>query len=171
MMVNKATIDSKGRRSILVLFFAIFAAFGLMQTGLLSAFQASPTLEGEKPSPEVKKKLKIAGMQHDLILDLIAKQDFDSIEPEWKIVLDIKLGAEFEDPVAKSLVTISYNLLDAKRPALALKLIDESLLAAPFSNKSKSDIFACKAALYRALGDLDSAIKTMRQARELEGKP
>jgi hypothetical protein len=171
MMFNKAKISSRGRKRILVLSFAIFTAFGLMQTGLLSAFEAAPALEGEKPSPEVKKKLKIAGMQHDLILDLIAKQDFDSIEPEWKTVLDLKLGAEFEDLVAKSIVTISYNLLDAKRPALALKLIDESFKTVQFSDKSKSDIWACRAALYRALGDLNSAIKAMKIARDLEGKP
>ena len=110
-------------------------------------------------------------MQHELILYLIEKQDFDSIESEWKKVLDLKLGAEYEDPVAKSLVIISYKLLDAKRSALGLKLIDASLMAMPFSNKSKSDIFACKAALHRELRDLDSAIKAMRQARDLEGKP
>ena len=170
-MVNKEKINLMGRRRTLVLSFAIFTAFGLMQTGLFAALDASPTLEGEKPSAEVKKKLKIAGMQHELILYLIEKQDFDSIESEWKKVLDLKLGAEYEDPVAKSLVIISYKLLDAKRSALGLKLIDASLMAMPFSNKSKSDIFACKAALHRELRDLDSAIKAMRQARDLEGKP
>jgi hypothetical protein len=170
-MGNKTKIISKGRRRILVLSFAVFAALGLMQTSLFAAFDASPAPEGEKLSPEAKKKLKLAGMQHDLILYFIEKQDFDSIEPEWKIVLDLKLGAEFEDLVAKSLVTISYKLLDAKRYALAQKLLDESLMTMPFGNRSQSDIFACKAALYRGSGDLDSAIKSMRKARELEGKP
>jgi tetratricopeptide (TPR) repeat protein len=170
-MSNKAKISSRGRQRILAFSFAIFAAFGLMQTSLLPAFEASPTLKGEKLSPEAEKKLNLAGIQHDLILLLIEKRDFDSIEPEWKAVLDLKLGKEFEDLVGKSIVAISYTLLEAKRFALALKLLDESLAAAPFSDKSKANIYACKAALYKELKDVDSAIQAMRRAKDLEGKP
>ena len=97
-----------GRRRTLVLSFAIFTAFGLMQTGLFAALDASPTLEGEKPSAEVKKKLKIAGMQHELILYLIEKQDFDSIESEWKKVLDLKLGADVPKGRKKTIMTLFW---------------------------------------------------------------
>jgi hypothetical protein len=169
-MYNKTKISSRGRRQMLASLFAIFAAFALMQTGMISAFDASAALEG-KLSPDAMKKVKIAGMQHALIMLLIEKRDFEGIEPEWKKVLDLKLGAEFEGPIAKSLVMISYSLLDEKRCALAQKLLDESLSVVPFSDKSKADIFACKAALYKESGDLDSAINAMRIARKLEEKP
>jgi hypothetical protein len=161
-MLNKAKISSRGRQRILVFSFAIITALGLMQAGLLPAFEVSPAQE---------RKLKIAGMQHKLIMLLIENKEFDSIELEWKKVLDLKLGAEFEDAIGKSILTISYSLLDAKQVTPALKLLDESLVAVPFSDKSKADIFACKAALYKELKDLDSAIKAMRKAKELEEKP
>jgi len=171
MMLSKTKISSYGRQRILVLSLAFFAAVGLMQTNLLAAIEPVPAFEAEKLTPEAKNKLKFASRQHDLILLLIENQDFDSIEPKWKQVLDLKLGAEFESLIAKSLVAICYNLLDAKRSALGLKLIDDSLTAVPFSDKSRADIFGCQAALYKDTGDLNSAIKAMKKAQELEGKP
>jgi tetratricopeptide (TPR) repeat protein len=170
-MFNQAKNSFGGRRRFLVFSFAIITALGLMQTSMLSAFDASPAIEGKKLSPEAENRLEIARMQHDLIMLYIEKQDYDSIESAWKKVLDLRLDAEFENLVKKSLVIISDNLCDAKQPALALKLINESLMALPFSDKSKSDIFECKARLYKELKDLDSAIKAMQKSIEYRKKP
>jgi hypothetical protein len=169
-MFSKANIGSSGRRRIIVFLFAIVTALGFMQTDMLFALDRSPAMDEEKCVSDMPRKLTIACKQHELILLLIKNQSFSSIESEWKRVLDLKLGDEYEDPIAKSLVTISYMLLDAKQFPLAQKLLDESLSIVPFSNKSKADIFACKAALFNKSGDVDSAIKAMRKSIELEQK-
>jgi hypothetical protein len=170
-MISKPKDNFRGRRSFLVYSFVIVIAIGLMQTGILSAFDASPAIEGKKLSPETENKLEIARMQHDLIMYYIEKQDFNSIEPAWKKVLDLKLDAEFEGLIGKSIVMISYSLIDVKQFALAHKLLDESLMAVLFSNKSKADIFGCKASLYKESGDLNSAIKAKQKAVEFQEKP
>jgi hypothetical protein len=171
-MSGKAKIGSMGKRKIIIFLFAVIVGtFGSMQKGYLFALESSPALEEEKANAEIQRKLNIAKMQHELILLLIEKRSFDSVDSEWKRVLDLKLGAKYEDPIAKSLLTISYELLKAKRFALAQKLLDESLSTVPFTDKNQADIFACKAALYKEAGDTDAAIKMMLKARDLEEKP
>jgi hypothetical protein len=171
-MFYKAKMTSRSNWKIKVFLFTILVtAYGSMQRSLLFAFESSPAPEEEKANSETLRKLTVARNQHLLILLLIGKQSFNSVESEWKKVLDLKLGAKYEEPIAKSLLTISYELLKVKQFLMAQRLLDESLATVPFSDKNKSEIFACKAALYEAAGDRDSALKAMQKAIELEGKP
>jgi hypothetical protein len=170
-MCNKAKKDFGGRRRFLAFSLAVLAALGLMQTGMVPAFQASPAMEGKKLSPEAEKKIEIARDQHSLIMLLIKKQEFDSIEAEWQTILDLRLGDEFESLIGASIVNISHNLILAKQFTLAQKLMDKSLAVVPFSNKSKADIYSCMVDLYTGLGDISSAIKMLRKVQALEGKP
>ncbi len=109
-------------------------------------------------------------MQHETILLLIDSKTFDRVESEWKTVLDLQLGAKYEGAIADSLLTIGYKLLEAKQLPLAQKLLDESLAAVPFSNKSKANILKFKAYLFKEAGDYDNAIKTIKLANELAEK-
>ena len=120
---------------------------------------------------ETVNKLKIASMQHDLILLLIESKDFGRVESEWKKVLDLKLNEKYEGAIAQSLLMICYKLSEAKQYSLALGLMDESLSAVAFSNKNAADILRLKAYLYKEAGNLDLAIETLRQASELAEKP
>ena len=149
---------------ILLFLFLIVVALGPVRITAF-AFQSSPAAE-----EETAKKIKLAYIQHEMILLLIENKNFDRVEVEWKKVLDLRLGAKFEKPIAESLLDIGYKLSEAKQLSLAQKLLDESLAAVPFSNKSKADILTFKAYLYKETGDLDNAIKTLRQATELADK-
>jgi hypothetical protein len=170
-MIDKIKIGSKARQKIMVCLFAVVAALGFMQVDGLAAFESAPAIGGEKISPEIRKKIEFAATQHDLILLLIQTKDFSSVESEWKMVLDLKLGAEYENLVAQSLRIITEKLLEAKQFPLALQLLDASLSMAPFSNGNKADIYRHKAALYKETGDLDSAIKAMKQSQEFRITP
>jgi len=109
-------------------------------------------------------------MQHETILLLIDSKTVDRVESEWKTVLDLQLGAKYEAAIADSLLTIGYKLLEAKQLPLAQKLLDESLAAVPFSNKSKTNVLKFKAYLFKEAGDYDNAIKTVKLANELADK-
>lgn len=150
------------RHKILLSIFLAIVALGSVQTSVAFAFQSSPTPE--------ERKLKIASVQHDLILLLIENKNFDQVESEWKKVLDLKLGAKFEGQIADSLSLIAFNLSEAKQLSLALKIIDDSLSTVPFSNKSKSDLLKLKASIYVELGDSEDAIKAYQFARDLLNK-
>ncbi len=169
-MFSQTKPNGRKHHRILLFSFAIVAALGLMQSITVSAFQSPPALTEEKPNSETLKKLKIASMQHDLILLLIENKNFDRVDLEWRKVLDLRLGDKYENAIAQSLLTIAYKLSEAKQLSLAQMILDESLSTVPFSNKDKADIFRFKAYLSKEAGDLDSAIKALRLASELAGK-
>ena len=170
-MFNQTKISLRGRHRILLFPLIIVVVLGLNQIGMLSAFQSSPAVEEEKSNSETLKKLKIASMQHELILLLIENKNFDAVELEWEKVLDLRLGGKYEGAIAQSLLAIGYKLSEARQLALAQKILDESLSVVAFSNKDRADIFRFKAFVFKESGDLDAAIKALRQARELEEKP
>jgi tetratricopeptide (TPR) repeat protein len=147
--------------------FLIVVVLVSVHSSYLSAFQTASSYTS--PSAD-EKKLKIAAMQYDLIFLLIEKKSFSQVEPEWKKVIDQKLSARYEAAIADSLLDIVNKLYEAKQFTLSLKILDESLLAVPFSNRSKSNLLRFKSLLYKDSGDVDEAIKTMQQAIELADK-
>lgn len=147
----------------------ILAVSGFTQTGTL--FGAATVVEEENSGSETINKLKIASMQHDLILLLIESNDFDRVESEWKKVLDLGLSEKYENAIAQSLLMIGYKLSEANQLSLAQNIMDESLATVAFTNKSAADIFRLKAYVYKEAGDLDSAIDALRKASDLVQEP
>ena len=170
-MFSQTNIHLRRHLRLLALSLVILAVSGFTQTGLLWGFSPAATVMEEDSGSETLNKLKIASMQHDLILLLLESNDFDRVEPEWRKVLDLGLGEKYENAIAQSLLTICYKLSQANQLSLALNLIDESFGAVAFSDKSAADILRLKAYLYKEAGDLDSAIETLRQASELAETP
>jgi tetratricopeptide (TPR) repeat protein len=170
-MSGKTKINMGRHYKALVFSCVILVMLGSTPTGMLYAFSATTALVEGNSDSETLQKLKIASMQHDLILLLIESKDFAKVESEWRKVLDLGLSAKYEGAVAQSLLTISYKLTEAKQLSIALAILDDSLSIAPFSNKSRAEILKLKAYIYKEAGDLDSAIDTLRQASELAEKP
>ncbi len=165
----RQAIHLRGHLRRLLFSVLIAAALGSAQSGLVYGFQ-SPAVAENSNSEAIKKQLKIASMQHDLILLLIENKTFDTVDLEWRKVLDLKLGPKYEGAIAQSVLAIGLKLSDANQLALAQQILDESLASVPFSNKNKSDIFRFKAYLYKESGDLDNAIKALKRASELVDK-
>ena len=87
--------------SLLVFSLVILAVSGSTQVRLVFAFPPPGTVSAEQdPGSETVNKLKIASMQHDLILLLIESKDFGRVESEWKKVLDLKLNEKYEGAIA-----------------------------------------------------------------------
>jgi len=146
----------------------VLVALGLMQSSIVAAFQ--PVEYAEEATSDIQKKLQTAKMQHALILLLIEDKAYNKVETEWKKVLDLRLGARYENAIAQSLLTIGYKLYAAKQYAVAIKMIDASVASVPFTNANKADIFKFKAGLLQELGDIENAIRAMRYASELAGE-
>ncbi len=165
----KKIIVKKNYRALLF-FFLFISSVGFIQTNIAVAVQPLNAVPDETGA-DVQRKLKTAAVQHELILLLIENKTYDQVEPEWKKVLDLRLGAKFEGPIAQSLLTIGYKLFEAKQFILAQRIMDSSLAAPiPFSNANKADIYTFKAALCKELGDVDNAIRFYRLAKELTDK-
>jgi tetratricopeptide (TPR) repeat protein len=170
-MFSQTKFNLRRHLKLLVLSLVIFAVSGSTQTAVLLGLPPAATLIEQDSGSEALNKLKIASMQHDLILLLIESGNFDRVESEWRKVLDLKLGQKYEGAIAQSLLIICYKLSEANQLSLAQSIMDESLSAVAFSNKSAADIFRLKAYVYKEAGDLDSAIDALRKASELAEKP
>ena len=169
-MFNKAEIKLGRRTKLLAFSLIILAVLGFTQTAMLFGFSAAAPAEivmEEVSESETINKLKVASMQHDLILLLVERGDFDRVELEWRKVLDLGLSEKYEGAIAQSILMICYKLAEANQLALAQSLMDESLSTVAFSNKSAADIFRLKAYVYKEAGDLDAAIDALRRASEL----
>ena len=164
-MFSRARIHLRGHCRRVIFSLLIAAALGSAQCSMVYSFQA--TLVAEPSSPETVKKLKVASVQHELILLLIENKSFDTIDSEWKKVLALKLDAKYEGAIAQSVLKIGLKLSDAGQLALAQQILDESLASVPFSKKNQSDIWRFKAYLFKEAGDLDSAIQALKHASEL----
>ncbi len=172
LMFNQTKINTRRHPKLLAFSLIVLAVSGFVQTGMLFGFApAAAVVEESDSGSEMLSKLKIASMQHDLILLLIERNDFSRVELEWRKVLDLRLSEKYESAVAQSLLMICYKLSEAKQLPLAHVLMDESLAAVAFSNKSAADILRLKAYIYKEAGDLDSAIDTLRKASELAEEP
>ena len=170
-MLSQAKVNLRKYLGLLAFSLVFLAVSGFMQRGMLFGFPPAATMTEEASNSETLNKLKIASMQHDLILLLIDRNDLDRVQLEWRKVLDLQLSEKYEDAIAQSLLMICYRLSQANQLPLAHSLMDESFAAVAFSNRSAADILRLKAYLYKEAGDLDSAIDTLRQASELAEKP
>jgi hypothetical protein len=168
-MCNPLKNIQRGKGKVLMLSsLLVLAALGPVQSGIAAAFQ--PVEYSEDAASDIQKKLQTAKIQHELILLLIENKTYNQVPTEWKKVLDLRLGAKYEGPIAQSLLTIGYKLYAAKQYAVVLKMIDASVASVPFSNANKADIFKFKAGVLQESGDIDNAIRAMRYASELAGK-
>jgi len=170
-MISQTKVNLRRHLKLLACMLVILAVPGSAQTGMLFGLTPAATAMEEDSSSETLNKLKIASMQHDLILLLIESNDFDRVELEWIKVLDLGLSEKYEGAIAQSLLTICFTLAEANRLSLALNIMDESLSTVAFSNKSAADILRLKAYVYKEAGDLDSAIDTLRKASDLAEEP
>lgn len=173
-MFNLTEINLRRHTKLLAFSLIALAVSGFTQTGMLFGFSpAAPAviMVEEVSDSETINKLKIASMQHDLILLLLESGDFGRVELEWKKVLDLGLSEKYEGAIAQSLLMICYKLAEANQLSLAQSLMDESLSTVLFSNKSAADIFRLKAYVYKEAGDLDAAIDALRRASELAEEP
>ena len=170
-MFSQAKANLRRHLRLLVFSLVILAVSGFTQPSVLFGFPPAATVTEEDSSSETLNRLNIASMQHDLILLLIESNDFDRVEAEWGKVLDLELSEKYEGAIAQSVLTICYKLSEAKQFSMALNIIEESLAAVAFSNKSAADILRLKAYIYKESGDLDSAIETLRKATELAEEP
>ena len=126
-MFDQNKMKIRRRLRLLAFPLMILALSGFTQTGLLFGFSPAASAVEEDSGSDTLNKLKIASMQHDLILLLIESNDFDRVKPEWEKVLDLGLSENYESAIAQSLLMICYKLTEANQLSLAQTLMDESL--------------------------------------------
>jgi tetratricopeptide (TPR) repeat protein len=134
---------------------------GVMSVGPLSACQSDA-------SAALGKIKSMAEAQHEIVLLLMKKQEYDKALVEACKIFDMRWPGDQEPLLLKELLTLADQFLSQGQAPLGLKLIEMN-----FKNfkktPSQAAIFKEMGYLYKSLKQDDKAIESFRKARDLEG--
>ena len=139
----------------------LFLLAGMIPTGRLSAQQSNDSALGKAKS--------MAEMQHEIVLLLIKKKEYDRAVVEAGKIFEMKWPEDQEPLLLKSLLYLSDQFLQQGQAALGLQLLEKN---SRFFRRTDSQIAMLKEKgyLYKSLGKDDKAIECFRQAQDLEKK-
>jgi tetratricopeptide (TPR) repeat protein len=133
----------------------------LAASAWLGAAPADRTLEEKKA---------IAMTQHDLLVLLIDKGQFDQVQTEFQKILDLKFADKQEKYVVDEILILSEMLFKKGQSKLALQLADMGL-GALREKESRARLFKEKGFIYKQLGQAEKAMEMFEKGRALEATP
>jgi tetratricopeptide (TPR) repeat protein len=115
---------------------------------------------------ELGRTRKIAEAQHDIVVILIKKKEFDKAAEEAKKIFDMK-WPEDEAPVLKDeLLRLSDLFRHYGQPEIALRLLDTYMCMFK-SAKIQTEVLKDKAYLLEGMGRHDQALECYREYKRL----
>lgn len=158
-MKLKQTMHFSGNISAGILMLAFFAA--ALPITPLPAFQADTTAS-------LGKMKSIAEAQHEIVLLLIRKQEYDKAAAEANKIFDMKWPADQEPLLLKELLNLADAFLQQNQAPLGLRLVERNSRLFKKAS-SQAAIFKEMGYLYKSLNQNDKAYEFFKKARDLEG--
>jgi tetratricopeptide (TPR) repeat protein len=121
----------------------------------------------ESAGMQADKTRSMAESQHEIVLILIKKKDYEQALVEANKIFQMKWQPEQESLLLKDLLLITDQLLHAGQAAAGVKLIEANLNAFK-ATASRVSIWKEKGYLYKTMGESDRALECFRQAQKLE---
>jgi tetratricopeptide (TPR) repeat protein len=134
---------------------------GVVSVGPLSAYQADA-------STALGKMKSMAEAQHEIVLLLMKKQEYDKAIVEACKIFDMRWPGDQEPLLLKELLNLADQFLSQGQAQMGLKLIERN---SKYFKKTSSQAAILKEMgyLYKSLKQDDKAIESFRKARDLEG--
>jgi tetratricopeptide (TPR) repeat protein len=134
---------------------------GVISVGPLSAYQADT-------SAALGKMKSMAEAQHEIVLLLMKKQEYDKAMVEAYKIFDMRWPGDQEPLLLKELLNLADQFLSQGQAQMGLKLIERN---SRYFKKTTSQAAILKEMgyLYKSLKQDDKAIESFRKARDLEG--
>jgi len=118
-------------------------------------------------SASVAKIRSRAANQHEIVMLLIQKKEFDQAATEACKIFDMDWPANMEPLLLTELQILSKKFKDEGQPAVALRVLDANTKA--FKSKgSEIWIWNEKGYLYKSMKQNDKALECFRKAQRLE---
>jgi tetratricopeptide (TPR) repeat protein len=141
------------------------ALFSILLTGMIPILPAF-TSQLDEPAALGKTK-SMAEMQHEIVMILIRKKEYEKAAAEANKIFDMKWPDGQEPLLLKELLNLSDQFLRHGQASVSLNLIERN--SKSFKNgPSRIAILKEKGYLYKSLKEDDKALDCFRQARELE---
>lgn len=141
---------------------------------LLLAFLASmisvvsvTAFQGDAPASLGKMK-SMAEAQHEIVMILIKKQDYDKAATEASKIFDMKWPGDQEPLLLKELLNLADAFLQQGQAPLGLKLVERHSKSFK-KTSSQAAVLKEMGYLYKSMGQTDKALEYFKKARDLEG--
>ena len=148
-----------GKIPAVALLAALFA--GLFSITPLPAFQADT-------SASLGKMKSIAEAQHEIVLLLIKKQEYDKAAAEADKIFDLNWPGDQEPLLLKELLNLAEAFLQQGQAPMGLKLIERNSRHFKMTS-SQTAVLKEMGYLCKSLKQDDKAIEYFKKARDLEG--
>jgi tetratricopeptide (TPR) repeat protein len=152
---------------ILALGACLLAAF---PAGMMAQTQAPDAQSPPPADPETSLKLDKAEGFHDLAVLYIRTREMDKALEAARQIIRLRLRADEQQRVAKSLSIITEKFAESRRYDLGMELLDEALRL-PDLEPILPRLHRNKARLCMMAGDNECAIRHWRKALEIEERP
>jgi tetratricopeptide (TPR) repeat protein len=120
-------------------------------------------------SPSLGKTKSMAETQHEIVMILIKKKEFDRAASEACKIFSMKWPEDQEPLLLKELLFLADQFYQQGQTQLGLNLIDKNLNSFK-KTSSKVAILKEKGYLYKSIGQNDRALDCFREAQKLENK-
>ena len=134
---------------------------GAISVGPLSAYQADA-------SATLGKIKSMAEAQHEIVLLLMKKQEYDKAMIEASRIFDMRWPGDQEPLLLKELLNLADQFLRQGQARLGLKLVERNSKCFR-KTSSQAAILKESGYLHKSLTQNDKAIECFRKARDLEG--
>jgi len=139
---------------------------------LFSLFFAAPpgtagTCSLQADSASVGKIKSMAANQHEIVMLLIQKKEFDQAVTEASKIFAMNWPANMEPVLLTEMQILSKKFKDEGQPTVALRVLDSNMKAFKLRN-SEIWIWKEKGYLYKSMKENDKALECFRRAQHLE---
>jgi tetratricopeptide (TPR) repeat protein len=135
---------------------------------LVLCIAAAASLSQENPAAaNLAKARSYAESQHEIVMILLQKKQFDQAVVEANKIFEMKWPADQEALLLKELRNISDNFVHAGQPAMAIRLLDDNTKSFK-SNAVRAAIWKEKGYIYKSMKENDKALECFREAQRLD---
>ncbi len=112
----------------------------------------------------------LAEAQHEIILLLIEKQEFDKIPAAVQKIFDLEFPEDQQSKIVKEAQMVTDALLKHDRIKIAHQILDSAIKSVT-TNKAYAALYREKAYVFRKEGNKDEAMKSFEKSMKLEKTP
>ncbi len=119
-------------------------------------------------SVSLEKTKSLAEAQHEIVLLLIQKKEYEKAASEANKIFDLKWPGEQEALLVKELCNLTDQFLRSGQAPLGVKLIERNFSRFKKSS-SQAALWKEMGYLYKSMNQIDKSIDCFKKARDLEG--
>jgi tetratricopeptide (TPR) repeat protein len=123
--------------------------------------------QSESPAPELGKIRSIAETQHEIVILLIRKKDYNQAASEAQKIFDMNWPSDQEPLLLRELLYLSDQFLHQEQPEIGLQLLNTNKKAFKTSS-SQARIWKEKGYLFKKMNQEEKALECFREASRIE---